>query len=499
MADLSPPSLPPQQEGASPERPDSLVGYLANQERLDRLGVLAEKEFQSRAAIVSEYHRRYCALAERFVALLETEAAQYLTVRQALEASTEAAVYRSPDAIASPRRHSSASPSRSAVASPRTSTLYLSAEKFLSGTARKGNTHNKLHDYSADRDNSRLLDDSNSSSRSPRHVSAPSLRVEVTTSYQDRLKQSTVKRMQQDLQDQAKIVRRFAEREERRLAALKRREQVQYQRVAENETRNSTAAVDHVKLQLQDVVASRTTREVLELKHVAMETANQELQLKRHAKSRALKIANVQTKQFVEQCKAEYDAAQCRLTDVAIAAHKRHVMSASSSTGSVVAAGRVRQCRNDAYRRHMRESLTKALDVQERQEHDEINRLVSEYPRPSGVEVSLSVAHVAPLDSSRVLLSSSNNQTGRATTATPFALSVSSPNHSVLSKEGVSSQKKIISDSQYARWCGSKEMALRARLHHHADPAVSGKYRSAAELTLDAGFVRGTHRSAGWK
>lgn len=414
---------------------------------LDAISKLSEQEFEHRALIVSELHKVYTTVAFRFVSMLEEDAKRIAEIREKASRAepnlyhSEAHDERAHSEAGSPQYRSA----RSASGGSSSKSPNRASGRFYLSAAKMDQTDRQLAPRSPALSARRRRAEGESITHATLNRRETSVsHVEMSNVEHNRRKMYNLRKMEQELAAQAKIVAEFAEKEKRRKEAYQRREAALLKKAIENEQRNASWATERMKLKIDRFDEEKPLRIQAEAKQEAIRVALKRQQLEQQARARASQFMDLEARQFVEEKKQIYEQRMAQLQEAAALAHLQQ--SASCSPSSLSSYLIERTIHQGLHKRTFHKEIQKVLDQKQRQEREEIgDYLIKTFLEPGGTEVRWHAENPATTIGASVTDAHVDN------------VALSLDNASLL---GTKRKVKPIHDTTYTRLCGAKESVV---------------------------------------
>jgi hypothetical protein len=443
---------------------DPYVAHLERTSHHEAILALLEDEFSTRAKLTSDCHKTYSNIAHRFVALLE---ADVVIARSRLGVTSVAPFYYS-----TPSSRAAQSPPlfrdidtedddgelppgpppqhrRDGSPAHHQHTFFLSATKLDQTDPRLVPSHSKSptrtkHEAASPPQTKRIDDQERLTSVA--HVT-------MKTGYQTKRRECTVRRLDQQVNEQAAVISEFQLREAKRVEAFRRREAMLLKRAMDNEARNAVAATERGRLELKHFDATKPLRLRVESKGEASRVSLKKSVLKEQAIARAARKMDHSTSTFVAEKEKQFEQQMASLQEIAIATHHQQIMECTTAKATLSSVLATRNAKQGRYQRAFHQHMVSVLGVKKRQDYDDISGVVrARYAEPIGVVVAWS----SDEDDDDAV--THRRQAAVPTTNSAASILLKTPQQKRSAHHGGTS---AMSDAKYARLCGATESAVR--------------------------------------
>ncbi|CUG86322.1 Hypothetical protein, putative [Bodo saltans] len=473
---------------------DPYVAHVERESHQDAILAFIEDEFSIRAKITSDSHKMYSNIAHRFISLLEadvvaarnrlaltSDAPQYYATPSSRALHSWTLVSKTPSSKWAddeddgelppgppPQHRLDGSPTHHQHA------FFLSATKLDQTDPRLVPSHSKSpirgskweKQQSAGPSSSAYVDANKQQEEQQRLTSIAHITMKNT--YQKKRRECTVRRLDQQINDQAAVVGEFQVREAKRVEAFRRREAMLLKRAMDNEARNSVAATERGRLELKHFDATKPLRLHVESKGEASRVSLKKNLLKEQATARAARRMDQHTSAFVTEKEKQFEQQMATLQEIAIATHHQQTIECSHSKAMLSSVLANRNAKQGRYQRAFHQHMVGVLSARKRQDFEDISGVVrARHAEPIGVEVSWS--------SDDEDENPQRQPTAHQPTTSTVALLKTPQRAGAAGQNGTTSQQQRtpMSEARYARLCGATESAVRGIAGISVGPGIA--------------------------
>ncbi len=404
---------------------DVLLSYLARQHMLELTAHVVDQEASQRLALQQQYHKQFARIAESCIERLEQISRQYGAIHDSVRLSLGQHLARRESALCGSPAASTTSPERNngrtTLAGPPSSPQQgITTPRIVLST----------REYS------------------PKSSCLVQSTVKLTGAPQLRRKNAVEKKLAQELSERRKCLEEFAAQEQRRSAAVSRRDAAVLHRALQTGEHNLDAFVDSTKMIAREYKESGPLRREMDRKLDAMEEQQRRRQLEQQAAAYALKKIDHVVQEEVQETVAQFEAECSRLHEVAVQIHWENQRRVEASQRSMKKTLNSKRGSVEEYQKAYRSALKDSLQTAVRREHDKRLHSVKIVTHAVNVEFP---PNASPSKAFEASFASSSGPRSTLPTA---------------------SSRSMISTAKYAQFCGARESIAQGIVDLHRDPMI---------------------------